>query len=307
MSTSMNLGPPTLPFPIQFVKALTLSPPSPPKGWNLAGQVGIVTGGNRGLGFESADILLTHKLSHLIITVRNAESGKEALAKLKKSYPDAKIEIWLLDMALYNSIETFVKRCAELPRIDFVILNAGLLNSDFILNETTKQEMQIQVNYLSTVLLTFLLLPVLKGKRHITGNPGRITIAGSGLAFVAKFPERTAPKLMTEFAKQPPKPWNLSVSMDRYSNTKLMLLMFILKLREHVSEDEVVVNVADPGFIGNTGFDRTVPAITRIPTMAVRKVIGRGVRPGAWTLVDAATLKPKSSHGSWTYCWEVFS
>lgn len=303
----MKLGPPTLPFPVQFVKALTLSPPSPPKGLSLAGQVGIVTGGNRGLGFESADILLTYKLSHLIITVRNEESGREAVAKLKKSYPEATIEAWSLDMALYDSIQAFVTRCAALPRIDFVILNAGLMNSEFILNKTTKHEMQVQVNYLSTVLLTFLLLPVLKKSRHVVGKPSHITIAGSGLAFVAKFPERTASNIMAEFDRQPAKPWNLSVSMDRYSTTKLLLLMFIEKLREHVHEDEVVVNVADPGFIGNTSFDRTVPALTRIPTAVVRQVIGRGVRPGAWTLVNAAVLKPKSSHGSWTYNWEVYS
>jgi NAD(P)-dependent dehydrogenase (short-subunit alcohol dehydrogenase family) len=211
----MKLGPPTLPFPVQFVKALTLSPPSPPKGLSLAGQVGIITGGDRGLGFESADILLTYKLSHLIITVRNEESGREAVAKLKKSYPEATIEAWSLDMALYDSIQAFVTRCATLPRIDFVILNAGLMNSDFILNKTTEHEMQVQVNYLSTVLLTFLLLPVLKKSRHVVGKPSGITIAGSGLAFVAKFPESTASNIMAEFDKQPAKPWNLSVSMDR--------------------------------------------------------------------------------------------
>lgn len=47
----------------------------------------------------------------------------------------------------------------------------------------------IQVNYLSTALLTILLLPILKAKSP-AGSPSRLTIAGAALALAAKFPNK---------------------------------------------------------------------------------------------------------------------
>lgn len=310
MSSSLDRGPPSLPFPVQFAKSLLCSPPPPPKDLNLTGQVGIVTGGNRGLGYETADLLLSYKLSRLIITVRDEKSGEEAAAKLKLKLPNSEattIEVWNLDMLSYDSIQAFAKRCASLPRIDFVILNAGIMNNDFVLDKTTKHELNVQVNYLSTILLTFLLLPVLRVSKTVTGTPSRITLAGSGLAFVASFPEKTADAIIPAFDKQPPQPWSVPASMDRYSTTKLLLLFFVSKLKEVVHEDDVVVNVADPGFVRGTSFDRTVPTVTRVITGAIRGTIGRSLRAGVWNFVDAAVLEPKTSHGSWIYNWQVFS
>lgn len=189
-------------------------------------------------------------------------------------------------------------------RIDFAILNAGAKNGNFIVNQDTKHESVFQVNYLPTALLTILLLPVLRAKRA-AGKPGRLTLVGSGLALVAKFPERNADAIIPAF--DDPTRWTVQAAAERYSTTKLILLMFLVKLKDRVDPEEVVDNVADPGFVQNAGFDRHFPFLAKTFLGLLRATIARSTKAGAWTYVDAAILKPDTTHGSWLYNWNVSS
>src|SRR4051794_26079245 len=94
----------------------------------------------------------------------------------------------------------------------FVILNAGLSQIKFRINESTGHEEVFQVNYLSTALLAMLLLPTLKEKRA-NGLPGRLTIVSFGLAFTATFANQDAEPLISSF--DDPAGWNISVASDR--------------------------------------------------------------------------------------------
>lgn len=77
-------------------------------------------------------------------------------------------------------------------------------------------EEAIQVNYLSTALLTILLLPILKAKSP-AGSPSRLTIAGAALALAAKFPNKNEDPLLPSF--DDPKTFN---GIDRYNTSKLL-------------------------------------------------------------------------------------
>ncbi|EMR61617.1 putative short-chain dehydrogenase reductase family protein [Eutypa lata UCREL1] len=83
--------------------------------------------------------------------------------------------------------------------------------------------------------------------------------------------------------------------------------MFVIKLKDHVDPNEVVVNAADPGFMRGTGLDRGIPAYMKATYGLMRMVMGRGLKAGAWAYVDAAVVKPDATHGSWMYNWEVYS
>ncbi|KAL2825790.1 hypothetical protein BDW59DRAFT_161460 [Aspergillus cavernicola] len=282
-------------FPGRLVKTPVL-PPS----LDLAGQTGIITGGYTGLGYKSADNLLSHNLSRLIITVPDWKVAREATANLANLHPHANIEVWFLDMLCYTSIQHFIWKCDTiLDRIDFVILSAGILSDNFIINTSTNHETTFQVNYLSTVLLTILLLPVLKSK-NIPNKPARITLIGSSLALSAKFPEQRSNTLISAFDNKGY--WEIA---DRYSTTKLLLLMFIVKLKSYVDSDEVVVNVVNPGLMQNEGLDQWVIKTNfgdEVGPMANELKI----EPGASTFHDAACLKLKTTtHGTWLSSWGV--
>jgi NAD(P)-dependent dehydrogenase (short-subunit alcohol dehydrogenase family) len=146
---------------------------------NLEGKVAIITGANCGLGFESARQLLTLGLSHLVVAVRSIEKGKAAASKLRLANSAATVDVWALDMESYDSVQAFVHKCdTELSRIDYAILNAGLGPMIMHTNPSTGHETTIQVNHISTILLTILLLPVLKAK-STRDNPARLTVVNS--------------------------------------------------------------------------------------------------------------------------------
>jgi NAD(P)-dependent dehydrogenase (short-subunit alcohol dehydrogenase family) len=97
-------------------------------------------------------------------------------------------------MESYDSIQAFARRAdAELSSLDIAILNAGMQAADFNIIPSTGHEKLIQVNYLSTMLLGILLLPLLKANSPL--GPGRLTIINSGTARGATISESAVPVL----------------------------------------------------------------------------------------------------------------
>ncbi|KAL2784175.1 hypothetical protein BJX66DRAFT_348600 [Aspergillus keveii] len=275
------------------------SQPQAPGDLNLTGQTGIFTGASSGLGYAAASTLLTYNLSHLIITLRTESKGTEAAAKLRKLHPHAKIEVWMLDLLSYESIQSFVARCRdELQRIDFAILSAAAGYAKFERDAHTGHELTFQVNYLSTALLALLFLPVLREKRpRLEGEgerskPSRIAIIGSAMALTSKLIEAECQRTVTGSGSGS----SLFVALDdpkyfdfpgRYATTKLLLCMFLKELAEHVSADDVIVNFVDPGLVKTRARARSLSA-------------------GAWTYVDAAVVKGRETHGSWICNFNVY-
>lgn len=68
--------------------------------------------------------------SQIIIACRNVEKGKTAaryLQELTECAQDA-IQVWQLDMSSYKSIQAFADKAkAELPQVDALLLNAGMV------------------------------------------------------------------------------------------------------------------------------------------------------------------------------------
>lgn len=218
------------------------TPVYPSEGTTLTGQTAIVTGGNTGLGLESARQLLALHLSQLIIAVRTPSKGETAAAELREQYPKASIDVWTLDMASYDSVQAFTQRVdTELQRLDMVILNAGIASNNFRTVASTGHEEITQVNYISTVLLATLLLPILKAKKASNAErvrePPRMTIVNSGLAMVAGFKNRNAQPLLASFDEKK----NFSPT-DTYSTSKALAHLWMWHAAEYISADDVVRN-----------------------------------------------------------------
>ncbi|KAJ4371240.1 hypothetical protein N0V83_004457 [Neocucurbitaria cava] len=302
MAPSKDMQPLSSPFfPSIFIKNQFRTKTAwPPKDTNLTGKVAIVTGANQGLGLEACDQLLSLRLSSLIIAVRSKAKGEAAADKLRAKYPKASIDVFQLDMSSYDSIQAFVAQVEQLKRLDIVILNAGIRKMKRELVPSTGHEETIQVNYLSTSLLSILLLPILKRKKSAEGSPGRLTIISSGLAFAAKFRNRAAVPLLPSFDEAA----NFDV-MDQYNNSKLLGMMFLYKLADYVSADDVVVNIVDPGFVRGTSLSRDMSAVVGAIMSVWKNIAARPVDVGASTYVDAAVVKGKESHGSYIMSWEI--
>lgn len=277
-------------------------PQWPDPSTDLSGKTAIITGSNTGLGYEAARQLLKLKLTHLILAVRTPTKGEAAAAELRSSFPDfkAKIEVWQLDMCSYESIQAFARRVEiNVSRIAFVLLNAASMRKSFTIVQSTGHEECIQVNYTSTMLLALLLLPILKAKRSSAGEPPHLTIVSAALSLAAKFPNRNAIPLLPSF--DDPKTFNPG---DSYNSSKLLAHMFLWKLVDYVSADDVIVNLADPAWCKGTDLARDIKGIARWGLKAF-ELTGRTKEVGASCLVDALVKKGKDSHGCFLMSWKI--
>lgn len=278
----------------QFTKPLPL-----PTNIKLTDQVAIVTGSNTGLGFESCRQLLKLGLSHLIMGVRSPAKGDEAADLLRREFPDAMISVWIVDMQSYDSIQAFAGQCATLPRIDITILNAALMKISYTSVPDTGHELTVQVNYISTVLLAILLLPILKSKKTSSAQrPPVLSIVGSDLAYRVNidtkgpvFQQFDESKSYSQFL------W--------YGRSKLLLALFFSKLCDFVDADDVIINMPNPGTTKGTAFFREFSTFAGKMVGVLQFLFARPVDVGATTYIDAAVSRGKESHGSFLSDWAI--
>jgi NAD(P)-dependent dehydrogenase (short-subunit alcohol dehydrogenase family) len=300
MVGSKDLKPSTVGFgSVFFANQFRAKPVWPAPGTSLSGKTAIITGSNTGLGYEAALQLLDLKLSTLIVAVRSAEKGNAAAAKLRRLYPKPNIEVWQLDMSSYDSIQAFARHVeSSLSRIDIVILNAGVMKLTFTTVKSTGHQEIVQVNYLSTVLLTILLLPILKATSP-SGQPAHLTIVSAALTLAAKFPNRNAIPLLPSF--DDPKNFDRE---ETYNSSKLLAHMFLWKLVNYVSAADVIVNLADPAWVKGTELARDVSGGMKVG-LKLFSTLGRTPRVGASCFVDAVVNKGKESHGCFLMSWKI--
>lgn len=150
----------------------------------------IITGGNTGLGFEAAKYYLRLRASKVILACRSLEKAEKARIELEKSLSirSDSIEIWQVDLSSYTSVIQFCERASTLPRLDVLLLNAGIMTKEYRIAEDN--ESTITINVVSTFLMAFLLMPKLKETAKAFDTVPHTTIVSSDLHFLSDFPER---------------------------------------------------------------------------------------------------------------------
>ncbi|KAL4973594.1 hypothetical protein BDW66DRAFT_153636 [Aspergillus desertorum] len=320
-------------YPGFLYRQFFICPSKAPSSLSLQGQTGLVTGANTGLGYQASLQLLKAGLSRLILAVRNVAKGEAARetllaslaapasyssSNLNKPLPTAEVEVWNIDLASYDSITAFVERLKSSGgRVDFAILNAGVASFEYGRNASTGHEASIQVNWLSTALLTLLLTPVLdqqyqhEQEFEQDRSPRRpvISIVSSETAAWAKFKEAqiaTRQRISLLDALDDPKSFDMT---DRYYTSKLLYQLFFLELmRSHRHNDAdsttkasqgggAVLNLVNPGFCYGSELHRDAEGALGNVLGVVKRVIGRSASMGARTLVYAAVAAGSESDG----------
>lgn len=178
-----------------YYAQLFITPPRPEQ--SFAGQIVVVTGANGGLGLEAARHFYRLGCARLVLAVRTAAKGEAAKEDLVRSVParadgaDA-IAVWPLDLASTASTLAFAARVrAELPRLDVLVENAGIVEKRWVLAEGF--ESVIQVNVLNTFLLALDLLPILdKTKVDFPESSPRLVVVRSDAHRMTQFSEINA-------------------------------------------------------------------------------------------------------------------
>jgi NAD(P)-dependent dehydrogenase (short-subunit alcohol dehydrogenase family) len=165
---------------------LFVTPPIPTH--DFTEQTIIITGGNRGLGYEAARHILRLNAARVILAVRSISSGQTAKETLER---DTKrwgaVDVYELDMASHASVQAFVTEMKTVNRLDAVLLNAGIFTQDFVLQGG--YESTLAVNVVHTFLLAALLVPVLRRAAEAHGILPRLSIVASDRHVMNNLPE----------------------------------------------------------------------------------------------------------------------
>ncbi|GKT43288.1 short chain dehydrogenase yanD [Colletotrichum spaethianum] len=262
---------------------------------NLQGKTAIITGANTGVGYEAASQLLGLGLSKLVLAVRNLDKGKAAAAKLSASHKVAEgaIEVWELDLSVYESIVKFVERTKTLERIDFIVLNAGVAHAKRVFNEKTGHDEMVQVNFISTALLAILLLPVVQAKRESQPHPTRITFTSSEVAGWTAFAERKDFPLLAALDKE-----GKVDMLDRMFVSKLLGQFFIHRLAAIVPPSIALINSTSPGSVHDSEFNREHDkTFSGAAAKVFMKRVANSAAVGSRFVTDAIVNHGEETHG----------
>ena len=136
--------------------------------WNprsLPGQAGktfVITGANAGLGYFIAE-QLADAGAHVVLACRNPDRVRAAAGAIRGRVPGASVSTVPLDVADLASVRRAAEALLELPSIDGLILNAGVVHPPRHREVSVDgNELVLATNYLGHFALTALVLPALR-------------------------------------------------------------------------------------------------------------------------------------------------
>jgi NAD(P)-dependent dehydrogenase (short-subunit alcohol dehydrogenase family) len=183
-------------------------------------RTALVTGGNRGIGFEVCRELARAGLS-VVLTARDPEAGEAAAAKIRKEADGVRFEA--MDVSRDESVASCARRLAAADlEIDVLVNNAAIYPGDRLLDlrrDALRETMEI--NFFGAVRTCRAFVPGMAARGY-----GRVVNVSSGSG---------------SFADGLPGP-------PAYSISKAALNALTLKLAAGVSGD-VKINSACPGWV----------------------------------------------------------
>ena len=201
-----------------------------------AARIALVSGGNRGIGYEICKRLANHGFT-VVLTARDAAKGKAAAKALADE--GLSLDFQRLDVTSCRSIRSCVSAVAERHgRIDVLVNNAGVLldprGSRFLDAKLETFRDTLEANLFGPLQLAQAVIPLMKANRY-----GRIVNLSSGLG------------QLSEMGAETP--------AYRISKTALNALTRILSA--DFKENNILVNSMCPGWtrtdMGGEGAPRT--------------------------------------------------
>ncbi|RAL50002.1 hypothetical protein DM860_016778 [Cuscuta australis] len=143
----------------QEISLLRTIPYSDHQRWWTSETIAVVTGGNRGIGFEIAHQLAMHGLT-VVLTSRETAVGEEAVKVLKGGL---NVVFHQLDIIDHTSIQSFANWLKEeYGGLDILINNAGVNFNFGKENSVENAEIVIKTNYYGTKNMIKTMIPLMR-------------------------------------------------------------------------------------------------------------------------------------------------
>jgi NAD(P)-dependent dehydrogenase (short-subunit alcohol dehydrogenase family) len=196
----------------------------------MENRVALLTGGNKGIGFEVAKQLSKAGCT-VVLTARNKLLGEEAKEKLAAT--GAKVDFVELDLLKPETIENAASTVDQkYGKLDILVNNAGIIDwNDGSPSKTSVDAVEntLQTNFLGPLRVTQAMLPLLKKSQQAS-----IVNVSSGLGSLALNGDASSPYADVKFLG--------------YSASKAALNMMTVQLAYELKDTNIKVNSADPGY-----------------------------------------------------------
>ncbi|KAJ3035764.1 hypothetical protein HDV00_003437 [Rhizophlyctis rosea] len=241
---------------------------------DLTGKVAIVTGGNSGIGYETA-LQLAKQNATVCVAVRPSDKTTAAVIRIRNLTQNTQVWAEDLDVSNMKSVRAFAARWRKSGRkIHWLINNAGMggVPKRTLTNEGF--ELVMATNHLGHFLLTNLLLDIIKS----SGNARIINVSSRG-----------HDRGNIDFNDLTSKDGYNAIKI--YSDTKLANIMFTSALARRLKDTDVVTSSLHPGLVRTDVF-RNVPPLVRAiilgPFAPVWYLTSKSAWQGAQTTLHCA-------------------
>ena len=197
-------------------------------------KTALITGANRGIGFETARQLSEQGIK-VLIGARSEESGKEAETKLKDEGFDAKFILLDVDDAkTHSSAAKYIEE--KFGKLDILINNAGInleIGEKAVQASETSPEVfrdTFDTNFFNTIAVTQTFLPLIK-----KSDAGRIVFVSSGLGSLTLHSDPKSPIY--------------NYKLPAYDISKTALNGYAVHLAHELKETAIKVNTLHPGSV----------------------------------------------------------
>jgi len=198
---------------------------------NHQGKIALITGANKGIGFEVARQLGKHGVT-VFAGARNAALGQAAVATLRAD--GSETSFLHLDVTAPDTIASAASTIRERHgRLDILVNNAGIVQPGDGPPSTADPvavRQVLEVNFFGVLAVTQAMLPLIRNSPS-----GRIVMVSSGLGSLT-------------WNSDPNWPGARNYRLIGYNGSKAILNMLTVQLAAELSGTSIKVNAVNPGY-----------------------------------------------------------
>nr|PPQ61920.1 oxidoreductase [Streptomyces sp. QL37] len=235
------------------------------------GRTALITGGNSGIGLETARALARHG-ARVILAGRSRTKLDQAAEAIRAVTPEARTGTLVLDLSDLSSVREAATRITETETVDLLFNNAGVMNLPERRTTHDGLEMTVGTNHLGHFAFDAQVWPAVRR----SSAPRVVTVS----AIAARWPMGRLDDLMSERSYR---------AMGAYAKSKRANIVYTLELARRTARSPVEAFVVHPGSAMTGLQQHGNGALSRMITPIAARLLMGSAEGAAWPSLYAAT------------------